>query len=96
LLESIVSPNANIAKGYGTVTIVLDSGKLVAGTIKTEDATTLTLVTPQNKTIRIDRNDVDEQSATSSAMPDTTKALSLREIRDLVEYLSILGKNKQP
>jgi quinoprotein glucose dehydrogenase len=96
LLESIVSPNTKIAKGYGTVAIVLDSGKVVAGTIKAEDATTLTLVTPQNKTIRIDRNDVDEQSATSSAMPDMTKALSLREIRDLVEYLSTLGKNKQP
>jgi hypothetical protein len=29
-------------------------------------------------------------------MPEMTKTLTLREIRDLVEYLSTLGKNKQP
>ena len=91
-LESIVLPNAKIAKDFGTVTIVLDSGKLVAGTIKAEDAATLTLVTPENRTIRIDRENIDEQSASISAMPEMTKALTLREIRDLVEYLSTLGK----
>jgi quinoprotein glucose dehydrogenase len=91
-LESIVLPNAKIAKGFGTTTIVLDSGKLVAGKIKAEDAATLTLVTPENKTIRIDRSRIDEQSATTSAMPEMTKNLTLREIRDLVEYLSTLQK----
>ena len=96
LLESIVLPNAKIAKGFGTVTIVFDSGKVVAGTIKAEDAATLTLVTPQNKTIRIDRDNIDEQTAVISAMPEMTKNLTLREIRDLVEYLATLGKNKQP
>ena len=90
LLESIVSPNAKITKGFGTVTIVLDSGKLVAGTIKANDETTLTVVTPENKTIRIDRRNIDAQSATTSAMPEMTKTLTLREMRDLVEYLSTL------
>jgi quinoprotein glucose dehydrogenase len=93
-LESIVSPNAKIAKGFGAVSIVLDNGKLVAGTIKAEDAATLTLVTPENKTIRIDRGHIDTQSTATSAMPETTKTLTLREIRDLVEYLSTLEKNK--
>ena len=96
LLESIVLPNAQIAKGFGTVTILLDDGRVVAGTMKAEDPATLTLVTPANKTIRIDRNDVEEQTAMRSAMPEMTKALTLREIRDLVEYLSTLGKNNQP
>ena len=89
-------PNAKIAKGFGTAAIVLDSGKVVVGTIKAEDAATLTLVTPQNKTIRIDRSHIDAQSATTSAMPEMTKNLTLRDIRDLVEYLSTLGKNRQP
>ena len=56
LLESMVLPNAKIAKGFGTVTLVLDTGKLVAGTIKEEDETSLTLVTPSNETMRIARN----------------------------------------
>jgi hypothetical protein len=29
-------------------------------------------------------------------MPEITKTLTLREIRDLVEYLSTLGKSEQP
>lgn len=95
LLESIVSPNSKIAKGFGTVIIVLDSGKIVAGTIKAEGATSLTLVTPEKKIIRIDRDNIDEQQTTPSAMPEMTKILTLREIRDLVEYLSTLGKNNQ-
>jgi quinoprotein glucose dehydrogenase len=95
-LESIVLPNAQIAKGFGTVTILLDDGRVVAGTMKAEDPATLTIVTPANKTIRIDRNDVEEQTAMRSSMPEMTKALTLREIRDLVEYLATLGKNKQP
>lgn len=90
LLESMVLPNARITKGFGTVTLVLDTGKLVAGTIKDEDATSLTLVTPSNETIRIARNTIDEQSVTTSAMPAMTRALTLREIRDLTEYLSTL------
>ena len=95
-LESIVLPNAKIAKGFGTVMIALDSGKVIAGTIKVEDAMTLTLVTPENKTIQIDRDTIEEQSITTSAMPEMTKTLTLREIRDLVEYLSSLGENNQP
>jgi putative heme-binding domain-containing protein len=95
-LESIVLPNAKIAKGFGTVAIVLDSGKVVAGKIKAEDEETLTLVTPENRTIRIDRDNVDEQTAATSAMPEMTMNLTVREIRDLVEYLATLGKNDQP
>ncbi|MEO8165937.1 MAG: glucose dehydrogenase, partial [Betaproteobacteria bacterium] len=96
LLESIVLPNAKIAKGFGTVTLVLDSGKLVAGTIKDEDDTSLTLVTPTNETVRIARETIDEQSATVSAMPVMSKALTLRDIRDLVEYLSTLKTGSNP
>ncbi len=52
-------------------------------------------MTPENKTIRIVRDSIDEQTAATSSMPDMTKTLTLREIRDLVEYLSTLGKNKR-
>ncbi len=96
LLESMVLPNARIAKGFGTVTLVLDTGKLVAGTIKDEDATSVTLVTPSNETMRIARNTIDEQSATTSAMPAMTRALTLLDIRDITEYLSTLTTRSEP
>lgn len=90
LLESIVAPNEKIAKGFAAVTLVLNTGKIVAGTIKAEDELSLTLITPQNETIRVLRDAIDERTAATSAMPAMTKVLSLREIRDLVEYLSTL------
>lgn len=97
LLESMMLPNAKMAKGFGTVTLVLDTGKLVAGTIKDEDADSVTLVTPQNETMRIARDTIDDQSATTSAMPAMTRTLTLRELRDLVEYLSTLTtKSESP
>ena len=90
LLESLVSPNAKIAKGFGTVAFELANGKVIAGVIKEEDETAITLVTPTNETIRIPHGEIDARSATQSAMPEMTKTLSRREIRDLVEYLSTL------
>ena len=51
-------------------------------------------MTPENKTIRMDRDKTDEQTAATSAMPEMTKNFTVREIRDLVEYLATLGKNK--
>ena len=90
LLESMILPNSKIAKGFGTVTLVLDTGKLVAGTIKDEDADSLTLITPLNETVQIPRNTIDDQSVMTSAMPAMNRTLTLREVRDLVEYLSTL------
>ncbi len=48
-----------------------------------------------NETIRVPRNTIDERAAATSAMPSMAKTLSLREIRDLVEYLSTLKCNYQ-
>ncbi|MCP4940815.1 MAG: DUF1553 domain-containing protein [Planctomycetaceae bacterium] len=91
-LESIVLPNAKIAKGFGSVMIALDNGKVVTGKILSENEKKLTLVTPNNGTIRIDRDNIEDRAAKISAMPEMSKDLTLREIRDLVEYLSTLGK----
>ena len=90
LLESIMFPNAKISKGFATVSLVLESGKIIAGTIKSEDADSLTIVTNQNETISMNRDEIEAKTITSSAMPDMIKLLSLHEIRDLVEYLSTL------
>lgn len=94
LLESIITPNAQIASGFGIVTVLLDDGQVVAGTIlsedKDKDENTLTIVTANNKTIRIDRERIEAESATRSAMPEMAQVLTQREIRDLVEYLSTL------
>ncbi|MFT5524347.1 MAG: quinoprotein glucose dehydrogenase [Pirellulaceae bacterium] len=90
LLESIVTPNAKIAKGYGSVTLVLNNGKVLGGRVKAEDKLSITILTAENVTRRIERAAIEQQVAAPSAMPDMTKLLSLRQMRDLVEYLSTL------
>ena len=91
LLEAIVRPNAKIAEGYETVVVVLDDGRVRSGVKRavTEDA--LTLVLPTGEQIVIPTDQILDQSAGDSAMPqDIVKALTPRDMRDLVEYLASL------
>lgn len=90
LLQSLIAPSAKIAPGFGTVTLALSNGTIVGGMLKAESAQSLTLLAPNGQELRIAVSDIDERSAMQSSMPVVTNALSLREIRDLVEYLSTL------
>ncbi len=91
LLESIVDPNKQIAKGFETVVLTLTSGKLVTGILKSEDQKSVRLMTPEGNTLVVSRDVIDERQRGPSAMPaDLVQKLSRRELRDLVEYLSTL------
>lgn len=90
LLQSLVEPSAKIAKGFESVTIVLQSGQLVAGVIRSEENGTITIEQPDGKLVTISADDVEDRTAPRSAMPEMHRALTLRELRDLVEYLSTL------
>ena len=94
LLESVVYPNAKIAKGYETVILVLLDGRTVSGVLKSEDKKQIKLVTAENKEIVVPVDEVDSRRSGPSAMPDDLhKKLSRRELRDLVEFL---GSLKEP
>jgi quinoprotein glucose dehydrogenase len=89
LLESIVDPNKQIAKGYETVVITTTKGKVVTGILKSEDAAELKLMTPEGNLIVVPKDQIDERKSGKSAMPeDLLKYLSKAEIRDLVEFLA--------
>ncbi len=91
LLESIVLPSANIAKGFETVILVLQDERTVSGIIKSEDKKTIKLLTAENKEIVIPVEDVASRRTGPSAMPaDLHTKLSRRELRDVVEFLSSL------
>ncbi len=91
LLESIVLPNAKIAKGFESVVFALADGRVVSGIIKGEDAAGYRLMKPTGEVVTIARSDVEEQAKGKSGMPeDLVKQLSKSDIRDLVEYLSTL------
>jgi len=90
LVESLLKPDAQIAPGFGSLVLELSSGKTLAGVLKQETPKELTLLTPDEKTITVPVSEIEGRTPPKSAMPAMDKALTLRELRDLVEYLSTL------
>ena len=89
LLEALVDPNKQIAKGYETVVITLTSGLTRSGILKSEDAKEVRLMTPEGQILSIPKADIEERSRGPSAMPsDLIQKLSRTEVRDLVEFLA--------
>ncbi len=91
VLESIVKPNAKIAKGYETQVVALADGRVVAGIVQKNDAKSLTLLTAEGKTVEVAKESIEEQKTGASSMPeDIASKLTKAEIRDLVAYLMSL------
>lgn len=89
LLESIVDPNRSIAKGFETVILQMDDGRVHAGIIKSDDGKTIVLQKPDATTVTLLSSAVEERAVGKSGMPDDlVKKMSARELRDLVEFLS--------
>jgi quinoprotein glucose dehydrogenase len=91
LLESLILPEKNIAKGFESLLLVLSNGKTVTGILKQDKPNELILMDFEGKLIIVKKTDIDEKKAGKSAMPaDLYKQLSRYELRDLVEYLASL------
>jgi quinoprotein glucose dehydrogenase len=89
LLESLIAPNKQIAKGFETLVLTLNNGKSLTGVLKSEDAGEIRLMTPEGQLLIVHKDQVDERDSGKSAMPDDlTKHLTRLEIRDLVEFLA--------
>jgi quinoprotein glucose dehydrogenase len=89
LLESLIDPNKQIAKGFETLVLTLNNGKSLTGVLKSEDAHEIRLITPEGQLLVVRKDQVDERDTGKSAMPeDVTKHLTRLEIRDLVEFLA--------
>lgn len=91
ILESIVTPNAQIAAGFENVVLTLKDGRAIAGTLKSEANGQLKLVSGEDGELNIASADVQSRERGPSAMPDGLAALLTRfELRDLIEYLGSL------
>ena len=96
LLESIVLPSAQIAKGYETTVITTDEGRVVSGIVQSEDDQWIRLLTPERQSIDIAVDSIDDRYSGKSAMPeDMHKYLDAFDLRDLVEFLHHLGRRPQ-
>ncbi|MDB5172115.1 MAG: hypothetical protein JWN51_888 [Phycisphaerales bacterium] len=91
LLESIVYPNAKIAVGFEGVVLKLKDGKTVQGVLKKETPAELTLINADGQTLTVQTSQIQSREHGLSAMPEGFgKALSKRDLRDLVEFLAEL------
>ena len=91
LLESIILPEKNIAKGFESLIIVLSNGKTVTGILKQDKPNEIVLMDFEGKLMTVKKADIEEKKIGKSAMPaDLYKQLSKQELRDLVEYLASL------
>jgi quinoprotein glucose dehydrogenase len=91
LLESIINPNAQIAKGFETVVLTLTNGTTRTGVLKKEDAREVHLMSAEGKLIVVPKSRIEDRQTGKSSMPeDLVKHLTRSEVRDLVEFLASL------
>lgn len=91
LLEAIVDPSKQTAKGYETLVLVLTNGQVKTGILKSETKKEVTLMDAEGKTHVVPTAQIEQRATGPSAMPaDLPTKMSRRELRDLVEYLSTL------
>ncbi|HSI62650.1 MAG TPA: HEAT repeat domain-containing protein, partial [Candidatus Saccharimonadia bacterium] len=88
LLESLVSPVAQIAPGYGMVSLTLKDGKSFAGVVVSEDAENVELKLADGTTKKFDLAEITVKTPPISVMPPMSAMLTKRQIRDVVAYLA--------
>ena len=96
MLESIVDPSAKIVKGFETWVFVLADGRVITGTIVSEDEYEV-VVGHEGKQSKIQKDEIDERLAsTVSVMPTQANLLTVEDVRNLIAYLSTLQETPQP
>jgi quinoprotein glucose dehydrogenase len=89
ILESIVSPNKQIAQGFESLLVTTKDGTTFAGVVKSQSPTELVLNSPEDGIVKIKVSDIKTRERGLSAMPEGLATLLGRhDVRDLVEFLS--------
>jgi quinoprotein glucose dehydrogenase len=91
LLESMLAPDRQIAKGFETVVLLLKDGRVETGVLKEEDSRELRIALAEGKVLAVPVSTIRSRERGPSAMPaDVIRFLTDRDLRDLVEYLASL------
>lgn len=88
ILGNILDPNSLVGRDYQMTIFELESGRIVSGLIKEENATAVVVQTANDKVV-IPKEEIDQRtSSTKSIMPEgQLKPMSATDVRDLVAYL---------
>jgi quinoprotein glucose dehydrogenase len=89
VLESIVLPNKQIAQGFETLVVTMNSGETHSGLVKSETPTDLVLNSPDDGLLKLKIANIKARARGLSTMPEgLPQILSKRDIRDLIQFLS--------
>ncbi len=88
ILEAMVDPGARLSLGFGTVKVTMTDGNEVTGTLMEENAKEIILKTSDAEPLKIELTRIAKRQNYPSGMPLMGKAISKKEIRDLVEFLA--------
>ena len=95
LLESIVSPDTQVAEGFQTTILITDEGRPISGIVVSEDDERLTLRSAEGELVVVPLSEIEERVAGPSSMPaDLAGKLSRRELRDLMAWLVSLQADR--
>ncbi len=94
LLESILYPNASLARGYETLVVVNKSGATLTGVLTRESADALVLTNSQRQEQKVLRTEIEQMAAsTVSTMPaGLDQTLTSEDLQHLLAYLETLKK----
>lgn len=95
LLASLVDPNARLAPGYGTVSLTLEDGQEIIGTLVKEDDQALTVKVGEGDPQQIATTAIKNKQYLPSAMITMRDVLSKSELRDLMSFLMLLSKDSK-
>ncbi|MBD3675791.1 MAG: c-type cytochrome [Planctomycetaceae bacterium] len=89
LLTNILDPNRAIDNNYFSYTIVLDDGKVLTGIIANETGNSVTLKQPENKTVTILKDNIEEMKSDGvSLMPNgLEKNITIQDMADLISFI---------
>ncbi len=91
LLESLIQPNARIASGFGMVSLTLNDGGIVGGTLLEDADDFVAIADPVDQERReYSRSEIKAVSSAVSTMPPMDQILTKKEMRDLIAYLRTL------
>lgn len=89
ILTDILQPNRAIDSNYISYTIVTTDGRALTGIISSETGGSVTIRQPENKTITLSREEIDEmQSSGVSLMPEgLEKDITHQQMADLIAFI---------
>lgn len=93
LLIALVEPSHRLSPGYGFVTLELENGETVTGTVMADSEQSVTVKVGSEPEKTYQASEIKSKKLAPSSMPNMGDLLSKREIRDLVSFLSVLNQD---